>query len=156
MLVEIWEEVPRLVVVYIKMSFHQTRLPCFASHLLFLLDPVYHNLVPQRRPHTHLRRTENLYNLLPYYSCTKVPPNYRPRKMSGNTMKGLSVVRREEENEAMAQQNESDRQVGNDNVASYDAARASEDAAENANNLAEVGANDGYEQAQEEERPRYD
>ena len=55
----------------------------------------------------------------------------------------------------MAQQNESDQQVGTDNIASYNAARASEDAAENANNLAEVGANAGYEQI-EDERPRWD
>ena len=75
--------------------------------------------------------------------------------MSDTTMKALSVVRREEENEAMAQQNESDQQVGTDNVASYNAARASEDAAENANNLAEVGANDGYERT-EDENPQWD
>lgn len=73
--------------------------------------------------------------------------------MSDTTMQALSVVRREEENEAVAQQNESDNQAGQDNVASYNAARASEDAAANANNLAAVGANDGYEQAQKEERP---
>ena len=76
--------------------------------------------------------------------------------MSEKTRKGLSVVRREEENEAMAQQHESNRQVGNDNVASYGAARASEDTAENANNLAEMGANDGCEKPREEERPRHD
>lgn len=48
------------------------------------------------------------------------------------------------------QQNESDEQVGTDNIASYNAGRASENAAENANNLAEVGANDGYEQSEDE------
>lgn len=74
--------------------------------------------------------------------------------MSDTTMKALSVVRREEENEAVAQQNESGEQVGTDNIASYNAERASEDAAENANNLAEVGANDGYEQS-EDEKPQW-
>ena len=71
-------------------------------------------------------------------------------------MKALSVVRREEENNAVAQQEGSDNQVGSDNRASYNAQRASEDAAENANNLAEVGAHHGYEQAQEDPRPNWD
>jgi len=65
----------------------------------------------------------------------------------------LSVVRREEENEAQAQNQEADRQIGNNNTAAYDASRKMEDAAENANNLAEAGAGDGYEDAQDEDRP---
>lgn len=73
--------------------------------------------------------------------------------MSDGKLKALSVVRREEENEALAQQEESANQLGSNNTASYNAQRASNDAAENANNLAEVGANHGYEQKQEDPRP---
>jgi hypothetical protein len=53
-------------------------------------------------------------------------------------MQALAVVQREEENEARAQQEEADRQIGNDNTAAYQASRAMEDAAENARNLAEI------------------
>ena len=64
--------------------------------------------------------------------------------MSDSKMKALSVVRREEEHEMHAQQQEADRQVGNDNVAAFDASRKMDDAAENADNLAVVGAEHGY------------
>ena len=76
--------------------------------------------------------------------------------MSDGKMKALSVVRREEESEALAQQEESNRQLGLDNTASYKAQRASAEAVENANNLAEVGASHGYEPTQEDAKPERD
>jgi hypothetical protein len=67
-------------------------------------------------------------------------------------LKALSVVRREEENEARAHINEADRHVGTNNVAAHDISRRADEAGSNANNLAEVGATHGFDE-RDEPRP---
>ncbi|CAM6129867.1 unnamed protein product [Calypogeia fissa] len=69
-------------------------------------------------------------------------------------LQALSVVRREEENEAIYEMKEAHKgKPGENTVATSNALRAWGDAAENAHNLAAVGANYGYKPAQEEKNP---